>query len=167
VLTFACDPATAAFFFPHGLRATDGSGQACFLCICLLMARKRDPVEQIRVPRKWNEEFIDAPLVKHQRQPSTTCTGMSDILLFARGQYQVLYALLAGCGPLRAAFPKNSARSISCRRRNAGRFSHTCENLVRAATAYVPRRRRTSPASSARFPLRSDRRRARASTDPG
>lgn len=27
---------------------------------------------------------------------------MSDILLFARGQYQMLYALLAGCGPLRA-----------------------------------------------------------------
>jgi len=27
---------------------------------------------------------------------------MSVILLFARGQYRVLYALLAGCGPLRA-----------------------------------------------------------------
>jgi hypothetical protein len=48
------------------------------------------------------EEFIDAPLVKHQRQPSTTCAGMSDIALFATAQYQVLYALLAGCGPLRA-----------------------------------------------------------------
>ena len=55
-----------------------------------------------RFPRKWNEEFIDAPFVKQQRQPSTTCAGMSDIILFAHGQYRVLYALLAGCGPLRA-----------------------------------------------------------------
>lgn len=46
--------------------------------------------------------FIDAPLVKQQRQPSTTCEGISNILLFALGQYRVLYALLAGCGPLRA-----------------------------------------------------------------
>src|SRR6266567_3830797 len=30
VLTFAFDLATAAFFFPHGLPATDGSGRACF-----------------------------------------------------------------------------------------------------------------------------------------
>src|SRR5258708_37850613 len=30
VLTFAFDLVTAAFFFPHGLPATDGSGRACF-----------------------------------------------------------------------------------------------------------------------------------------
>lgn len=53
-------------------------------------------------PRKWNEEFIDAPLVKHQRQPSTDRKGMVSILAEAEGQYRVLYALLAGCGPLRA-----------------------------------------------------------------
>ena len=67
-----------------------------------VVASALDENGEERFPRKWNEEFIDAPLVKQQRQPSTTCTGMSDILLFARGQYQVLYALLAGCGPLRA-----------------------------------------------------------------
>ncbi len=67
-----------------------------------VVASALDENGEERFPRKWNEEFIDAPLVKHQRQPSTTCAGMSDILLFARGQYQVLYALLAGCGPLRA-----------------------------------------------------------------
>lgn len=54
-----------------------------------------------RFPRKWNEEFIDAPLVKGQRQPTSTCAGVSDIVLFAFGQYRMLYALLAGCGPLR------------------------------------------------------------------
>jgi hypothetical protein len=67
-----------------------------------VVASALDENGEERFPRKWNEEFIDAPLVKHQRQPSTTCAGMSDILLFARGQYQMLYALLAGCGPLRA-----------------------------------------------------------------
>ena len=53
-------------------------------------------------PRKWNEEFIDAPLVKHQNQPSTNREGVEAILREATGQYRVLYALLAGCGPLRA-----------------------------------------------------------------
>ena len=53
-------------------------------------------------PRTWNEEFIDAPLVKHQKQPSTDKKGMENILKEATGRYRVLYALLAGCGPLRA-----------------------------------------------------------------
>lgn len=53
-------------------------------------------------PRKWNEEFIDAPLVKDQRQPSTDKKGMESILKEATGRYRVLYALLAGCGPMRA-----------------------------------------------------------------
>ena len=53
-------------------------------------------------PRTWNEEFIDAPVVKYQKQPSTDKKGMEDILKEAAGQYRVLYALLAGCGPLRA-----------------------------------------------------------------
>jgi integrase len=66
-----------------------------------VVASALDENGEERFPRKWNEEFIDAPLVKNQRQPSTTCAGMSDILLFARGQYQMLYTLLAGCGPLR------------------------------------------------------------------
>lgn len=52
-------------------------------------------------PRKWNEKFIDAPLVKNQNQPSTDRKGMESILLAASGRYRMLYALLAGCGPLR------------------------------------------------------------------
>jgi integrase len=54
-----------------------------------------------KFPRKWNEEFIDAPIVTKQRQPTSTCQGITDMLAFASGQYRVLYALLAGCGPLR------------------------------------------------------------------
>jgi hypothetical protein len=53
-------------------------------------------------PRTWNEEYIDAPVIKRQNQPFTTTEGMRGILEAATGQYRVLYALLAGCGPLRA-----------------------------------------------------------------
>jgi hypothetical protein len=53
-------------------------------------------------PRKWNAEYIDAPLVGEQNQPSTTSEGITQILKKAGGQYRILYALLAGCGPLRA-----------------------------------------------------------------
>src|SRR5438094_5900372 len=54
------------------------------------------------LPRKWNDEFIDAPQVGEQNQPSTTLEGMTKILGKSAGQYRMLYALLAGCGPLRA-----------------------------------------------------------------
>ena len=53
-------------------------------------------------PRTWNETFIDAPIIKNQRQPYTTAEGIKKILGAAEGQYRLLYALLAGCGPLRA-----------------------------------------------------------------
>ena len=53
-------------------------------------------------PRKWNDAIIDAPIIRHQRQPSTTPEGMAEVLKAAHGQFRVLYALLAGCGPLRA-----------------------------------------------------------------
>lgn len=53
-------------------------------------------------PRTWNNSFMDLPPIKDQRQPTSTCNGVSNILLFAAGQYRMLYALLAGCGPLRA-----------------------------------------------------------------
>src|SRR6266481_3839472 len=53
-------------------------------------------------PRKWNEEYIDAPRIDAQRQPSATSDGVKAIVAAAKGQYQMLYALLAGCGPLRA-----------------------------------------------------------------
>jgi hypothetical protein len=39
--------------------------------------------------------------VENQRQPTIDCSDISDIVLFGTGQYRVLYALLAGCGPLR------------------------------------------------------------------
>jgi len=53
-------------------------------------------------PRRWNAEFIDAPPIRDQRQPSTNAEGMIAIVGTATGQYQMLRALLAGCGPMRA-----------------------------------------------------------------
>src|SRR5207244_8907853 len=46
-------------------------------------------------PRKWNEEYIDAPVIDDQRQPTTTSEGATTIVAKAKGQYQMLYALLA------------------------------------------------------------------------
>ena len=53
-------------------------------------------------PRKWNDEYIDAPVIGSQRQPSTTADSLTAIVARATGHYQMLYSLLAGCGPLRA-----------------------------------------------------------------
>jgi integrase len=52
-------------------------------------------------PRRWNEEYVDAPVVQDQRQPASTSAGIAAILGKATGQHRMLYALLAGCGPLR------------------------------------------------------------------
>ena len=49
-------------------------------------------------PRKWNNEFIDLPVIENQKQPTFTAETMSAIVENANGQDQVLYALLAGTG---------------------------------------------------------------------
>jgi len=49
-------------------------------------------------PRKWNNEFMDLPIIENQKQPSFTAETMSAIVQRATGQDQVLYALLAGTG---------------------------------------------------------------------
>jgi hypothetical protein len=55
--------------------------------------------------RTWNEEYIDAPIIKNQNQPVTNAESMKHILSEAKGQYRMLYALLAGCGPMRPGKP--------------------------------------------------------------
>lgn len=49
-------------------------------------------------PRKWNNEFIDLPVIENQKQPTFTADVMSAIVEKANGQDQVLYALLAATG---------------------------------------------------------------------
>ena len=71
-------------------------------------------------PRNWNEEYIDAPIVADQNQPSTDAGGMEQILHHAQGQYRILYTLLAGCGPMRAGEALGlDVSQISADRRNA------------------------------------------------
>jgi hypothetical protein len=47
------------------------------------------------------DEYINAPVIDSQNQPTTNGDSMSAILA-AKGRYQMLFALLAGCGPMRA-----------------------------------------------------------------
>jgi integrase len=56
-----------------------------------------DEGEQI-YPRKWNHEFIDLPEVKDQHTPSFSCDDVQTMVASAKGQYRMLYALLAGTG---------------------------------------------------------------------
>ena len=49
-------------------------------------------------PRKWNNEFIDLPEIRDQRTPSFTGEDLTQIVAAAKGQFQVLYALLGGTG---------------------------------------------------------------------
>ena len=53
-------------------------------------------------PRSWNEDYIDAPLIGEQRQPSFDPEKMKAVIVSTGGQFRMLYHLLAGCGPLRA-----------------------------------------------------------------
>ena len=53
--------------------------------------------EQI-YPVKWNHDFMDMPEVKDQRTPTFTAEEVDSIISSAEGQYQILYALLAGTG---------------------------------------------------------------------
>jgi integrase len=56
-----------------------------------------DKGEEIH-PVKWNHDFMDLPEVKGQRTPCFAADEVSTIVSKAEGQYQVLYALLAGTG---------------------------------------------------------------------
>jgi integrase len=49
-------------------------------------------------PRKWNNEFLDMPLVENAHQPIFTERTVNQIVQKACGQDQVLFALLAGTG---------------------------------------------------------------------
>jgi integrase len=49
-------------------------------------------------PRKWNNEFLDVPVIESQKQPTFDEKTMSAIVEKARDQDQVLYALLAATG---------------------------------------------------------------------
>src|ERR1700745_2292031 len=60
----------------------------------------RDAEGRMLSPREWDDDFIDAPEIDEQKQPTVGKEGMEAILREAQEPYRTLYALLAGCGPL-------------------------------------------------------------------
>lgn len=64
----------------------------------LVVASAKDEEGELLFPRKWDSEFIDLPIVANQHQPKFSSETMSSIVQTTTGQYQVLYALLAGTG---------------------------------------------------------------------
>ena len=53
--------------------------------------------EQI-YPIKWNHHFLDLPVIEGQNTPSLTADEIATIIGRAEGEFQVLYAVLAGSG---------------------------------------------------------------------
>jgi integrase len=49
-------------------------------------------------PRKWNDDFIDLPLVGQQNAPAFSAEDVLQITTAAEGQFQILYELLAASG---------------------------------------------------------------------
>jgi len=67
-----------------------------------VVASARDEEGKMLFLRTWDDEFIDVPFIEDQNQPTVHKDGMESILREAAEPYRTLYALLAGCGPMRA-----------------------------------------------------------------
>jgi integrase len=62
--------------------------------VASLVNEEGEPV----LPRKWNHEFVDLPVVKNQHQPTLSKEEIERLILDASGWYRVLFCLLAGAG---------------------------------------------------------------------
>ncbi len=67
-----------------------------------VVASARDIKGEPLFMRDWDDGFIDVPEVDEQNQPTVDQDEMEMILREAEEPYCTLYALLAGCGPMRA-----------------------------------------------------------------
>ena len=67
-----------------------------------VVASARDIKGEPLFMRDWDDGFIDAPEVDGQNQPTVDQDEIEMILRQAEEPYCTLYALLAGCGPMRA-----------------------------------------------------------------
>jgi len=67
-----------------------------------VVASARDLKGEPLFMRDWDDGFIDVPEADEQNQPTVERGEMTAILQEAEGPYCTLYALLAGCGPMRA-----------------------------------------------------------------
>jgi integrase len=75
-----------------------GSINAYVKVVKLVIASAVDENGDQIYPRKWNHEFIDLPEIKDPRQPCFTSEQVTAVVAAAGGQYQMLFALLAGSG---------------------------------------------------------------------
>jgi integrase len=67
-----------------------------------VVASARDAEGKVLFPREWDDDFLDAPEIDEQRQPTVDREEMEAILRESQEPYLTLYSLLAGCGPMRA-----------------------------------------------------------------
>lgn len=69
-------------------------------CVKLIVASAQDDNGNELYPRKWNTEFIDAPVVdpKAQKAPGIASNAVSEAICRTYGQFKPLYAILAGTG---------------------------------------------------------------------
>ena len=67
-----------------------------------MVASARDAEGKVLFPREWDDDFLDAPEIDEQKQPTVDREEMEAILRESQEPYLTLYSLLAGCGPMRA-----------------------------------------------------------------
>src|SRR5438876_9508703 len=66
-----------------------------------VVASARDAEGKVLFPREWDDDFLDAPEIDEQKQPTVDREEMEAILRESQEPYLTLYSLLAGCGPMR------------------------------------------------------------------
>ena len=67
-----------------------------------VVALARDAEGKVLFPRVWDDDFLDAPEIDEQKQPTVDKEEMEAILRESQEPYLTLYSLLASCGPMRA-----------------------------------------------------------------
>ena len=70
----------------------------------LVIASSIDKKGEQLFPRKWNNTFIDLPVIENQYQPVFSVETVNSIAQRTSGQDQVLYVLLAATGAAAALF---------------------------------------------------------------
>jgi hypothetical protein len=66
-----------------------------------VVASARDAEGKVLFPHEWDDDFLDAPEIDEQKQPTVDREEMEAILRESQEPYLTLYSLLAGCGRMR------------------------------------------------------------------
>ncbi len=101
-----------------------------------VVASARDVRGEPLFMRDWDDEFIDIPEVDEQNQPTVDRDEMTAILQEAEEPYCTLYALLAGCGPMRAGKAQDHMKTKNADSRH-GRVVDLSEPLAAILRDFV------------------------------